>query len=77
MSHPCITNERETYFTLCTKEKGAGKGYKAEELHSGLGLKKKTRNGGDFFQQIPPRFIVLYDFAHRALVCPYWNYGLF
>lgn len=27
-SHPCVTNERETYFTLCMKEygKGGGKG---------------------------------------------------
>lgn len=29
------------------------------------------------FQQIPLWFIVLYDFAHRALVCPQWNCGLF
>lgn len=28
------------------------------------------------FQQIPLWFIVLYDFAHRALVCPHWNRGL-
>lgn len=29
-------------------EKGAAKGSRAEELHSGLGLKNETRNGGDF-----------------------------
>lgn len=29
-------------------EKGAVKGWRVEELHSGLGLKNETRNGGDF-----------------------------
>lgn len=60
-------------------EKGAAKGCRAARWrsHTAVWVWKTKLGMVGIFQQIPLWFIVLYDFAHRALVCPHWNCGLF